>query len=128
MDIKLYDSSQNNQLFKMFEEEGPDWEVYYNQEGRQNYTLALKSNHTYLAYENSVLCAYIRCREDNGFGAYIYDLLVKKTYRGNRIGHKLMNYLCSIYPDQTVYVMSDEDSYYEKMGCKRIGFIFEVER
>jgi predicted GNAT family N-acyltransferase len=128
MEIKPYDSSQEDQLYKMFEEEGPDWKIYYDEVNRPNYNLALKTSHTFLAYENASLCAFIRCREDNGFGVYIYDLLVKKASRGNKIGLQLMDHICNVFPDQTIYVMSDEDSYYEKMGCSKIGSIFEVKR
>jgi hypothetical protein len=45
-------------------------------------------------------------------GVYIFDLLVKKSYRGQQ--------------NQPVYVMSDVDPYYEKLGYRREGSIFEV--
>jgi len=49
-----------------------------------------------------------------------------KAYRGKEIGKKLLECLQQDYPDQVVYVMSDVDGYYEKVGYKRIGSIFEV--
>lgn len=32
------------------------------------------------------------------------------------------------YPGQTVYVMSDVDAYYEKVGFQKIGSVFEVKK
>jgi hypothetical protein len=39
-----------------------------------------------------------------------------------------MEHICSDYPDQTAYVMSDVDGYYKKQGYRREGSIFEVGR
>ncbi len=63
-------------------------------------------------------------REING--VYIYDLLVRKAHTGNQIGKLLMEQACRDFPDQSVYVMSDVDVYYEKLGYMREGTIFEV--
>ncbi|MGI6659235.1 MAG: GNAT family N-acetyltransferase [Dethiobacteraceae bacterium] len=68
----------------------------------------------------------MRCREDDGFGVYIYDLLVRKTHRGRQIGKSLIEWVCQNFQDQPVYVMSDVDRYYEKLGYRREGSIFEV--
>jgi GNAT superfamily N-acetyltransferase len=53
-------------------------------------------------------------------------LLVRKSYRGRNIGKILMERVCRDFPGQTVYVMSDVDLYYEKLGYRREGSIFEV--
>jgi len=37
-----------------------------------------------------------------------------------------MQKICDTFPDNTVYVMSDVDLYYEKQGFKREGSIFIV--
>jgi hypothetical protein len=34
--------------------------------------------------------------------------------------------VCQDFPNQPVYVMSDVDPYYEKLGYRREGSIFEV--
>lgn len=64
--------------------------------------------------------------EGDGFGVYIYDLLVRKSYRGRQLGKTLMERVCQDFPSQTIYVMSDVDPYYEKLGYRREGSIFEV--
>jgi hypothetical protein len=72
------------------------------------------------------VCGYVRCREDDGFGVYIYDLLVRKTHRGKQIGKTLMEWVFKDFPNQTIYVMSDVDPYYEKLGYRREGSIFKI--
>lgn len=126
MVIKKYSTADEISLFDMLREEGDEWSVYYGEEGYDKYSKALESSITYLAYEDRILCGYARCREDDGFGVYVYDLLVRKTYRGNQIGKLLMEQVCRDFPDQPVYVMSDVDVYYEKLGYRKEGTIFEV--
>jgi ribosomal protein S18 acetylase RimI-like enzyme len=79
-----------------------------------------------VAYEGDSLCGYLRFKEDNGFGVYIYDLLVTKSCRGRGIGKKLIEQVCSDYPEEDTYVMSGADGYYEKLGYSREGSIFKV--
>lgn len=124
--IRRYTPEDKDQLFLMLIAEGPEWSDYYGDTSRHRYEKALDSSHTFLAYEGDVLCGYARCREDDGFGVYVYDLLVAKPYRGRNIGRRLMEQACREFPDQLVYVMSDVDAYYEKLGYAREGSIFIV--
>ena len=94
--------------------------------GRDKYIKALESSITYIACDETLICGYVRCREDDGFGVYVHDLLVRKNHRGRQIGKSLMERVCQDFPDQPVYVMSDIDQYYEKLGYRRVGSIFEV--
>ncbi|PKM57527.1 MAG: GNAT family N-acetyltransferase [Firmicutes bacterium HGW-Firmicutes-3] len=126
MDIKRYCKEDEQQLFDMIKEEGEEWIDYYSDEGFKKYIIALASSITYVAYVKDVLCGYARCRDDDGFGIYVYDLLVKKKYRGKSIGKFLIEQACIDFSNQPVYVMSDVDPYYEKLGYKREGSIFEV--
>ncbi|WP_313343155.1 GNAT family N-acetyltransferase [Sedimentibacter sp.] len=126
MIIKRYSTADEMPLFDMLKEEGDEWSDYHGAKGHAKYLRALESSVTYLAYDRSILCGYARCREDDGFGIYVYDLLVRKTYRGKQIGKMLMEQACKDFSDQSVYVMSDVDIYYEKLGYRREGSIFEV--
>lgn len=126
MDIKRYSKDDEQQLFDMIKEEGEEWIDYYSAKGYKKYIIALASSITYVAYAEDILCGYARCRDDDGFGIYVYDLLVKKAYRGKSIGKLLIEQACIDFLDQPVYVMSDVDPYYEKLGYKREGSIFEV--
>jgi predicted N-acetyltransferase YhbS len=53
-------------------------------------------------------------------------LLVRKTHRGKQIGKALMERVLKDFLNQAIYVMSDVDPYYEKLGYRREGSIFEV--
>lgn len=128
MYIRIYSEADEAQLFDMMRNEGDEWECYFGETVIEKYKKALDNSLTYVAYENDVLCGYIRCRDDDGFGIYIYDLLVKQPYRGHGFGKKLMEKVCADYPEDIVYVMSDVDEYYEKLGYRREGSIFEVQK
>lgn len=126
MEIKRYSEAEETLLFEMLIDEGDDWLDYHGPAGRGKYIKALESSITYIAYDDTLVCGYVRIREDDGFGVYIYDLLVRKTHRGNQIGKILMEQVCKDFSNQPVYVMSDVDPYYEKLGYSRVGSIFEV--
>jgi GNAT superfamily N-acetyltransferase len=125
MKIRKYNRiTDESKLMKMiYDEEGWD---YANETLAEKYKVALESSITYVAYQEDVLCGYSRSLNDFGEYIYVCDLLVMPAYRGKAIGIKLMECIYKDYPNQTVYVMSDVDGYYEKVGYKRIGSIFEV--
>lgn len=126
MKILRYSEKYEALLFDLLAGEGPGWSVYYDSAGRERYIRALETSITYIACDDGLVCGYVRCRADDGFGIYVYDLLVRKSHRGRRIGKSLVQQVCRDLPDQRVYVMSDEDSYYEKIGYHRVGSIFSV--
>jgi len=126
MEIRKYSEEDETKLFEMIRSEGEDWECYFRETVINKYKQALKNSITYVVCEGEVLCGYVRCRDDDGFGIYVYDLLVQKEYRGHSIGRKLMERVCADYPDAEVYVMSGVDGYYEKRGYHREGSIFAV--
>jgi len=126
MEIKLYSKSDETNLFTMLRSEGSEWKCYFGENAEDSYKHALKNSIIFVAYENDVLCGYIRCRNDDGLGIYIYDLLVKKEFCGNNIGKKLIEKICTKYTGSTVYVMSDADEYYKKQGYLNIGSVFQI--
>ncbi|MGI6686444.1 MAG: GNAT family N-acetyltransferase [Bacillota bacterium] len=126
MEIRKYSKADETLLFDLLIDEGDDWIDYHGPVGRSKYIKALESSITYVVYDENLLCGYARCREDDGFGVYIYDLLVRKTHRGKQIGKTLMERVLKDFPNQAIYVMSDVDPYYEKLGYRREGSIFEV--
>lgn len=110
----------------MVRDEGGGWECLLDEKHIEKYRHALAKSLTYVAYDGDEMCGYVRCRDDDGLGVYVYDLLVKSTYRGHSIGKMLIGKVCADHPRETVYVMSDVDGYYEKLGYRKIGSIFEI--
>ncbi len=119
-------NEDENKLMKMIEGEGKEWACYWAEEFSAKYRAALHKSITYVAYEGDVLCGYSRSLDDCGFYIYVCDLLVKTEYRGKKIGKKLMECIYEDYPEQVVYVMSDVDEYYKKLGFRCEGSIFEA--
>jgi ribosomal protein S18 acetylase RimI-like enzyme len=125
--IRRYLITDEKQLFELLEREGEDWQDYW-RFGAEKYKKALISCVTYVAFDGGIMCGYVRCREDDGFGIYVYDLLVDAKFRGRGIGRMLLERVCGDYPDQICYAMSDADGYYKKSGYQREGSIFIVKK
>lgn len=87
---------------------------------------ALDASIAFVANQDDTLCGYSRSLDDCGCYIYVCDLLVEPAFRGNSDGRKLMECICNDFPNHVVYVMSDVDGYYQKVGFKRVGSIFEV--
>ncbi len=117
-DLKEYDI-----LLDIIKSEGEEWKDYFD----PKYQIVLKKSITYVAYIDNELCGYSRSIDDFGLYIWVIDLLVDKEYRGNSIGQKLMECILTDYPNQDVFVMSDVDGYYTKLGYKKEGSIFKIE-
>lgn len=124
--VRRYRAEDEEQLFSLIEREGEEWKDYWQNAGREQYKKALGNSITYLLFAGKTLCGYARCRDDDGYGIYVYDLLVDRYHRGNAYGRLIMEQVCRDFPDDTVYVMSDVNPYYEKLGYKTEGTIFIV--
>ena len=124
--IRRYEPADEPAFFAMLEAAGDDWQEYFGPAGRASYARAMRTSVAYLLVVDGELGGYARCREDDGFGVYVHDLLVLPAYRGRHLGRALMERVRAEFADQTVYVMSDVDPYYEKLGYGRAGAIFVV--
>ncbi|NLB37255.1 MAG: GNAT family N-acetyltransferase [Clostridiales bacterium] len=127
MEIRPYNKNKDEgKLMKLLENEGDEWSCYWAKEVCEKYKAALALSITFVAYEGDVLCGYSRSLDDCGFYIYVCDLLVMPQFRGRNIGRKLMECIYDKYPDCIVYVMSDVDAYYKKLGYRQGGSVFEV--
>lgn len=125
MKIRKYKPEDADALFALIEREGEEWSDYYGP-NRDKYLKALESSTVYLAFEGDVLLGYCRCRDDDGYGVYVYDLLVDKDYRGKNHGRKFIQVVSLDHEGEDVFIMSDVDEYYEKQGYERHGSIFQA--
>lgn len=124
--ITRYNETYEQALFSLIEREGEEWKDYWCGTAREKYKKAIANSLTYLLFEGETLCGYVRCRDDDGYGIYVYDLLVDQNFRGKGYGRMLMEQVYADYPDDIVYVMSDVNPYYEKLGYEIEGTIFVV--
>ncbi len=127
LNIKTYQKDRDEELLmKMIEDEGDEWADYTAENVSGKYKLALENSITYVAYLASELCGYSRSINDNDFYIFVCDLLVAPKFRGHNIGRLLMDCIKEDFPDFQIFVMSDVDEYYQKLGYKREGTLFEV--
>ena len=124
--IRRYTPEDAEQLFALIEREGDEWKDYWHGKGIEKYSAALATSIVYQLFEDESLCGFIRCRDDDGFGVYVYDLLVDRDHRGKEYGRLLLERVCKDFPNDIVCVMSDVDPYYEKLGYEREGSVFTV--
>ncbi|MEQ9265828.1 MAG: GNAT family N-acetyltransferase [Balneolaceae bacterium] len=111
-------------LMKLVQSEGEEWKDYLN----PIYRKVLKNSITYVALIGEELCGYSRSLSDSGLFIWVIDLLVNKNRRGLSIGKRLMECILIDFPDIDVFVMSDVDPYYDKLGYEKEGSIFKVIR
>jgi len=124
--IRRYNPEDVILLFDLIEREGEEWKDYWYGDGKAKYQKALQNCIVYLAFEDGTICGYARCRDDDGFGIYVLDLLVDKQYRGKEYGRLLMEQVCRDFPGDDVYVTGDVYPYYEKLGYDVEGKIYIV--
>lgn len=123
LEIRRYqEASDYDALLLLIRSEGSEWKAYTG----SKYKKALKDSLSYVAYTNDTLCAYLRSIEDCGIYFWVVDLLVHENFRGRRIGKQLLDVLISDLPDQEIYVMSDADAYYQKLGYSKEGSVFRI--
>ena len=119
-----YDKTYEAELIALLKQE-PDWDSFTHTETIDVFKRVLLSSPTYICKSQSEVCGYLRALVD-GFGIYVSELYVAPAFRNNGYGKELLKALKQDHPDQIVYILSDEDLYYEKIGCKRVGSVFQL--
>ncbi|PKM63563.1 MAG: GNAT family N-acetyltransferase [Firmicutes bacterium HGW-Firmicutes-20] len=127
MEIKKYTFEYDDQVMDLIKDEGEEWLCYWADENQTKYRHALRNSITYIALEEEEVCGFIRALDDMGFYIYICDLFVTRKHRGKHIGKQLMDRLVEDFSEQVIYVMSDVDEYYQKLGYPIVGSVLEVQ-
>jgi putative acetyltransferase len=104
----------------------PAWAMFTNAGAVDRYAQRLRDSVTYVCHDRGRFCGYLRALLDDGFALYISELFVVPAMRGRRIGGMLMSRLERDFAGLTVYALSDEDGYYERLGHARVGSVFEI--
>jgi len=122
--ILRYQNEYEHELISLLAKE-PDWSSFLSDDAIDTFKEALLESETFLCESKGNICGYLRALVD-GFGIYISELYVAPQYRGNGFGSELLARVKQDHPNQDVYVLSDEDVYYEKLGYQRVGSVFKL--
>ena len=109
-------------LMKLIETEGNEWKDYL----KPQHKIALENSISFVALAGDRIVGYSRSINDSGQFIWLIDLLVDPAYRGNALGKQLMECAAAAFPHLDLFVMSDVDPYYEKIGYSKEGSIFKV--
>ena len=121
--VRPYNPSEDlEKVLQIIKSEGEEWEDYLTPE----YEGLLETSVTYVALLEGVLCGYARSLRDGGFFVWVMDLLVDRNSRGHGMGKQMLERIAADFPNQEVYVLSDVDAYYEKLGYQRAGSLYQV--
>ena len=104
----------------------PEWDIFTNAGAIGRYRKALEGSVTYVCHDSGEFCGYVRALLDEGLAIYISELYVVPKWRNRNIGRSLLERVRIEFSDLTVYALSDEDAYYEKIGFKKAGSVFEL--
>lgn len=104
----------------------PEWRIFTEAGVIDMYRRRLAESIAYVCYEGDAFCGYLRAILDDGFAVYISELYVRPEWRSRAVGRSLIARVRQDYSALTVYALSDEDAYYEKLGYARIGSVFEI--
>jgi GNAT superfamily N-acetyltransferase len=105
----------------------PEWKIFTAKDAIDNYRKSLEASVTYVCYEQEEFCGYLRAIRDDAFALYISELFVVPEKRNRGIGSSLLAQAGRDYQGLRVYVLSDEDAFYEKAGYKRVGSVFQID-
>lgn len=119
-----YDKTYESELIALLKKE-PEWNSFTGTGAIDVFKGSLLRSQTYICKRKGQVCGYLRALVD-GFGIYVSEIYVAPAFRNNGHGKELLRDLKKDHEDRDVYVLSDEDLYYEKLGYKRVGSVFQL--
>ena len=125
MEISKYKPEYEDEILTAIKKD-PAWDLFTNDDTIDIYKDSLKDSVTYVCHEKNEFCGYIRALLDDGLAIYISELYVLPKWRNRKVGRSLLEKIKTDFSNITVYALSDEDAYYEKIGYKKIGSVFEL--
>ena len=125
MEILRYKPEHEDAVISAIKED-PDWDMFTNERAIGNYRKRLLESITYVCYDKGVFCGFLRALLDECIAIYISELFVVPEWRNRSIGRTLIARVKMDFGHLTVYALSDEDAYYEKLGYRRVGSVYEI--
>ncbi len=125
MNISPYTPEHETAILDAIKQD-PNWAIFTKEDAIELYRKALQQSITYVCHQNDEFCGYVRAFDDLGLAIYVSELYVLPQWRNQHVGRSLLARYKTDFPDKTVYALSDEDAYYEKIGYTKIGSVFEL--
>ena len=122
--IQRYDKSHESELIALLKAE-TDWDAFTTGDAEDVFKDALLNSETLICRSQGSICGYLRALVD-GFGLYVSELYVAPACRNRGNARELLRKIKQQHPNRDVYILSDEDRYYEKLGCQRVGSVFRL--
>ena len=112
--IVEYASRHESGLLTLLSAE-PDWYEFTRASAVEHFKSALAQSETLVCEIEGEVCAYLRAIND-AFGVYVSELYVAPEFRNQGHARALLCALKERFAGNRVYVLSDEDPYYERLG------------
>lgn len=126
MEIAPYTAADEHELLVALKRDR-DWDCFTSDDAIDHYRARLRNGVTYVGRHEGEFCGYLRALLDEGLALYVSELYVVPAWRGRALGRTLLARTTADFPRLTVYILSDEDAYYEKLGYRRIGSVFQMQ-
>ncbi|WDV48055.1 GNAT family N-acetyltransferase [Clostridiaceae bacterium M8S5] len=120
--VETYDERYFEAIQKLYEEEG--WMTFIEREDDAK-NAWVSSQVALIVLKNGIVIGFMRALSDELITTYIAEILIKKEYRGNRLGNLLIEICHSLYPKTRLDLLSSEeaDDFYRAIKFKEItGF------
>ena len=123
-EIIKYSIEHEDGLLDLLKKE-PDWSDYTATDFIETFRRSLMEGETIICKNGQECCGYLRAVND-GLGLYISELYVAPSWRNRGIGRRLVEEFKQQNIDRDVYLLSDEDAYYEMLGYRKVGSVFKI--
>ena len=126
MKISRYQPDDENSVLEAIKLDS-NWDILTNDKVINSYKNSLRTSITYVCHNEREFTGYIRAIQDDEIAIFVSELYVVPKWRNRKIGKALIEQIKEDFPEITVYALSDEDVYYEKLGFRKIGSVFLVQ-
>lgn len=125
MEIVRYKCEHEDDVIAAIKQDS-NWGMFTQAGAIDIYKRRLRESITYVCYEGEKFCGYMRALLDDGIAIYISELFVVPEMRNRKIGSALISRVGNDFGNLTVYALSDEDVYYEKLCYEKVGSVFRI--
>ena len=123
--IRKYEETDKLELYNALKED-PDWSIFTHNNNFDLYINLINNSYTIVIYEDNYFTGYLRAIIEEPFFVYINELYIKPAYRHHGYATKLINYVKKGFINYSIYVLSENDEFYEHLKYKKAGSIYQI--